>query len=172
MQDGHRVSSQTIWHVLDRTWRRRDVGLILAASGSSERRFPGPAAAIDLPIASAGSLFGMALAAQLAPNYGNVLVIGAEIMSRVVANYDRDTAILSGDGARACLASAESGFAQIRDPCCPATAASPMPCISISPRPYRWTAAPSSCRPPVRFRARFRDCSAGIRSPRRMWRHS
>jgi len=23
MQDGHRVSSRTIWHVLDRTWRRR-----------------------------------------------------------------------------------------------------------------------------------------------------
>ena len=52
--------------------------------------FPGPAAsvanrlkldgvpAIDLPMASAGSLFGMALAARLAPVHGNVLVVAAE----------------------------------------------------------------------------------------------
>ena len=51
-----------------------ELGMLLVSSGSSERRFPGPAAsvahrlgldsvpAIDLPMASAGSLFGMALA--------------------------------------------------------------------------------------------------------------
>jgi len=107
----------------------RDVGLLMVASSSAERRFPGPAAAIgaglgingvpaiDLPIASAGSLFGMALAAHLAPAYGNVLVIGAEVMSRVVARHPahRDTAILFGDGAGACLVSTERGFAEIRD---------------------------------------------------------
>ena len=55
------------------------IGLILFATGSAEQRFPGPAAevairlglpgipAIDLPMASAGSLFGLALASQLAP---------------------------------------------------------------------------------------------------------
>jgi 3-oxoacyl-[acyl-carrier-protein] synthase-3 len=107
----------------------RDVGLLLAASGSAEHRFPGPASAIgaglgitgvpaiDLPIASAGSLFGMALAAHLAPTYGNVLVVGSEVMSRVVARHPahRDTAILFGDGAGACLIGAETGFAEIRD---------------------------------------------------------
>jgi 3-oxoacyl-[acyl-carrier-protein] synthase-3 len=107
----------------------RDVGLLLAASGSAEHRFPGPASAIgaglgingvpaiDLPIASAGSLFGMALAAHLAPTYGNVLVVGTEVMSRVVARHPahRDTAILFGDGAGACLIGAETGFAEIRD---------------------------------------------------------
>jgi 3-oxoacyl-[acyl-carrier-protein] synthase-3 len=41
--------------------------------------------AIDLPIASAGSLVGVVLAAQLAERYGDVLVVGAEIMSRVVS---------------------------------------------------------------------------------------
>jgi 3-oxoacyl-[acyl-carrier-protein] synthase III len=95
----------------------RDVGLLLAASSSAEHRFPGPAAAIgaglgingvpaiDLPIASAGSLFGMALAAHLAPAYGRVLVVASEVMSRVVARHPahRDTAILFGDGAGACL---------------------------------------------------------------------
>jgi 3-oxoacyl-[acyl-carrier-protein] synthase-3 len=107
----------------------RDVGLILAASGSGERRFPGPASeigaalgvagvpAIDLPMASAGSLFGMALAAQLAPAHGNVLVVASEIMSRVIHlnPTGRDTAILFGDGAGACLIGAEAGFARIKD---------------------------------------------------------
>jgi len=107
----------------------RDVGLLLAASSSAEHRFPGPASAIgaglgingvpaiDLPIASAGSLFGMALAAHLAAAYKNVLVVGSEVMSRIVARNPahRDTAILFGDGAGACLVSSETGFAEIRD---------------------------------------------------------
>lgn len=107
----------------------RDVGLLLVASSSAEHRFPGPASAIgaglgihgvpaiDLPIASAGSLFGMALAAHLAPAYGNVLVVASEVMSRVVERHPahRDTAILFGDGAGACLAGSETGFAEIRD---------------------------------------------------------
>jgi 3-oxoacyl-[acyl-carrier-protein] synthase III len=107
----------------------RDVGLLLAASGSAERRFPGPASAIgaglgingvpaiDLPIASAGSLFGMALAAHLAPAFGNVLIVGTEVMSRVVERdaAHRDTAILFGDGAGACVVGPSGGFAEIRD---------------------------------------------------------
>jgi 3-oxoacyl-[acyl-carrier-protein] synthase-3 len=77
----------------------------------------GDAPAIDLPMASAGSLFGLALAASLCREYGNVLVIGAEIMSRVVRLEPafRDAAILFGDGAGACLVSAETGFAAIVD---------------------------------------------------------
>jgi 3-oxoacyl-[acyl-carrier-protein] synthase-3 len=107
----------------------REIGLLLVASGSAEKRFPGPAAAIgsslgiagvpaiDLPMASAGSLFALALAAQLAPVYRNVLVVGAEIMSRVlrIDAAGRDTAILFGDGAGACVVSSETGFAEIRD---------------------------------------------------------
>jgi 3-oxoacyl-[acyl-carrier-protein] synthase-3 len=107
----------------------RDVGLLLVASSSAEHRFPGPASAIgaglgingvpaiDLPIASAGSLFGMALTAHLAPAYANVLVVASEVMSRVVRRdpAHRDTAILFGDGAGASLVSSESGFAEIRD---------------------------------------------------------
>ncbi|SPF56350.1 3-oxoacyl-(Acyl-carrier-protein) synthase [Candidatus Sulfopaludibacter sp. SbA4] len=106
-----------------------EVGLILVSSGSSGRRFPGPATAIgsalgiagtpaiDLPLASAGSLFGLAMAAGLCRDYGNVLVIGTEIMSRAVRMdpAGRDTAILFGDGAGACLVSAETGFARIAD---------------------------------------------------------
>lgn len=105
----------------------RRLGLVIVASGTAERAFPGPACtaarlmgaegvpAIDLPMASAGSLFGMALAAQLAPAYGPVLVIGAEKMSRVVLREPREkgVAILFGDGAGACLISPDSGQAEI-----------------------------------------------------------
>jgi 3-oxoacyl-[acyl-carrier-protein] synthase-3 len=104
-----------------------DVGLILFSCGSVERCFPGPASslaarlgltsapAIDLPIASAGSLFAIALAGDLALRYGNVLVVAAEIMSRKIADADADTAILFGDGAGACLVSRDAGFARIVD---------------------------------------------------------
>jgi len=104
-----------------------DVGLIIVSSGSSERQFPGPASqvaqllgtaqipAIDLPMASAGGLFGMALAATLAPQYGNVLVVASEKMSTIMAREPADpgTAILFGDGAGACLIAAGDGTARI-----------------------------------------------------------
>jgi len=105
----------------------RELGLVIAASGSAEYRFPGPATtigaglgipgtpAIDLPIASAGSLFGLALADSLSRDYGNVLVVASEIMSRVVRldPIGRDTAVLFGDGAGACLVCPDRGFARI-----------------------------------------------------------
>jgi 3-oxoacyl-[acyl-carrier-protein] synthase III len=94
-----------------------DLGLIIVASGSSERTFPGPAAAVakqlgvagipalDVPIASAGSLFGLALADRLVPRYGATLVIAAEKMSphSLGEPLDKNVAILFGDGAGACL---------------------------------------------------------------------
>jgi 3-oxoacyl-[acyl-carrier-protein] synthase III len=106
-----------------------EVGMVIVSSGSAEHRFPGPAStiaaaagmvlkpAIDLPMASAGSLFGIALAAQLTRVYGHVLVVASEVMSRVVRMdpAGRDTAILFGDGAGACLVSEDRGFAEIVD---------------------------------------------------------
>ena len=66
---------------------------------------------LDLPMASAGSLFGMALASNLAETYGNILVIGAEKMSSVILRepMERGVAILFGDGAGSCIISADSG---------------------------------------------------------------
>jgi 3-oxoacyl-[acyl-carrier-protein] synthase-3 len=108
-----------------------ELGMILVASGSSDRFCPGPASqiaaslglastpALDIPVASAGSLIGLALAAQLAPTVGRVLVVGAEIMSRRVAlnPEGKNTVILFGDGAGAALVDAETGFARIADSC-------------------------------------------------------
>ena len=96
------------------------LGMLMVSSGSGSRGFPGPAAevaarlgldstpAIDLPIASAGSLFGLALAMRLAETQGDILVVAAEKMSALIEN-DPNTAILFGDGAGAALVSARPG---------------------------------------------------------------
>jgi 3-oxoacyl-[acyl-carrier-protein] synthase-3 len=105
----------------------KDIGLVLFSSGSAERAFPGPASvlaaklgltatpAIDIPVASAGSLIAIAFAADLASRYGNVLVVASEIMSRRISDADPDTAILFGDGAGACIVSPDKGFLRIAD---------------------------------------------------------
>jgi 3-oxoacyl-[acyl-carrier-protein] synthase III len=105
----------------------QDIGLILFSSGSAERAFPGPASvlaaklgltatpAIDIPVASAGSLIALAFAADLAPRYGNILVVASEIMSRRISDADPDTAILFGDGAGACIVSNDTGILRIAD---------------------------------------------------------
>ena len=106
-----------------------DIGLFIVASGSAERRFPGPACsvanrlgaiaspALDLPMASAGGLFGMALAGSLSETYGNILVVAAEKMSTVVSRepMEQGVAILFGDGAGACLVAPSEGTAGILD---------------------------------------------------------
>jgi 3-oxoacyl-[acyl-carrier-protein] synthase-3 len=93
------------------------LGMVVVASGSAAQGFPGPAAevaallglegtpALDIPMASAGSLFGLVLAARMAEAVGDVLVIGAEKMSAVIEGgpLDANTAILFGDGAGAAL---------------------------------------------------------------------
>jgi 3-oxoacyl-[acyl-carrier-protein] synthase-3 len=104
-----------------------EIGMLLVSSGSSPRQFPGPAAeigarlgipgvpAIDIPMASAGSLFAMVMGAQLVESCGRVLVIATEKMSSIIARepLDKNTAILFGDGAGACLINRTDGIAKI-----------------------------------------------------------
>jgi 3-oxoacyl-[acyl-carrier-protein] synthase-3 len=105
------------------------IGLLIVASGSAECRFPGPAStvaaalglhatpAIDLPLASAGSIFGLSLASRLAGSCGDVLVVAAEKMSAVIqgAALDQNTAILFGDGAGAAVVSSRPGRFEVLD---------------------------------------------------------
>ena len=89
-------------------------------------RFPGPAAevaarlgmdsapALDLPIASAGSLFGLALAMRLAETQGDMLVVAAEKMSALIETRPeyRDPVRRwrrSGSGVRAAGPAANAG---------------------------------------------------------------
>ncbi len=103
------------------------VGLLILASGSAPPGFPAPGAAlgvrlglgttpvIDLPMASAGALFGLTLASRLCETYGDVLVVAAEKMSAVINAHplDPNTAMLFGDGAGATLVSSRLGPREI-----------------------------------------------------------
>ena len=105
------------------------IGLLILASGSAPPGFPAPAAAVatrlgmgmapalDLPMASAGSLFGLALAARMAETCGDILVVASEKMSAVIEAHplDQNTAILFGDGAGAALVSSRPGQWKILD---------------------------------------------------------
>ena len=108
-----------------------DVGMLLLSSGSAERNVPGPAAqvatelgmgtgpALDIAIPSAGSLWALCVAKQMAhvtPG-GKILVIASEIMSRRIDRTaeGKSTAILFGDGAGAALIDAERGTLEMRD---------------------------------------------------------
>lgn len=106
-----------------------DLGMVIVSSGSAERCVPGPASqaalklgcgdipALDLPVASAGGLFGLSLASRLCESAGSILVIAAEKMSRVVQREPRErgVAVLFGDGAGACLVDPEQGQAAVVD---------------------------------------------------------
>jgi 3-oxoacyl-[acyl-carrier-protein] synthase-3 len=106
-----------------------EVRLLIVSSASAAQRFPGPAAAvaaqlgmgetpaIDVPVASAGSLFGLVLAAQLAASTGPVLVVAAEKMSSaiVLEPAHKATSILFGDGAGACLVREGPGLLRVVD---------------------------------------------------------
>ena len=133
-----------------------EIELVMVSSGSAERRFPGPAAsiaaalglagkpAIDLPIASAGSLVGLALAADLAGHYGNVLVIRTEIMSRVIGLNPayKDTGILFGDGAEVAWSVRTRGLRRFAIPFCAPTEILQRFCGWISTRRFSWTGGP------------------------------
>jgi 3-oxoacyl-[acyl-carrier-protein] synthase-3 len=107
----------------------KKLGMLIVASGSAARGFPGPAAeiadrlcligvpAFDLPMASAGSLFGLGLAMRLAETQGYILLVATEKMSAVIesAPLDPNTAILFGDGAGAALVSSRPGRWRMRD---------------------------------------------------------
>lgn len=91
------------------------VDLVLCATSSPDAMFPSTAAliagqvglkgaaAMDLSVACSGFLYALSVAQAMvaAGTARRALVIGAEVMSRVVDQRDRNTAILFGDGAGA-----------------------------------------------------------------------
>lgn len=104
-----------------------DLALLIVASGSWEKRFPGPSAnvarqlgmegvaCLDILMASAGSLFSMSLASRLADQMGPILVIAAEKMSAIALRepLDKNTSMLFGDGAGACLVAPGNGMLEV-----------------------------------------------------------
>jgi len=105
------------------------LGLVIVASSTGDKSFPGPAAetalklgipgrpALDITMASAGSLFGLGLAKRLTNPMGPILVIGAEKMSTVVMREPRERGVapLFGDGAGAVLVMPDAGKLELLD---------------------------------------------------------
>ncbi|MFC5464004.1 beta-ketoacyl-ACP synthase III [Lederbergia graminis] len=99
-----------------------DIDLILVATITPDQPFPTvacilqeklgctKAAAMDLSAACAGFMYGMITAKQFIENdaYKNVLVVGSEKLSKITDWNDRNTAVLFGDGAGACVMSTVS----------------------------------------------------------------
>jgi len=95
----------------------KDIDLIMVATATGDCPFPATAAfvqgalgggdipAFDIGAACAGFLFALETAAGLitAGRYNNVLVIGAETLSRFCDREERGTAILFGDAAGAAI---------------------------------------------------------------------
>ena len=67
--------------------------------------------AFDLSAACAGFLYGVSIADAFirANQFKNVLIIGVEVLSRIVDWTDRSTCVLFGDGAGAVLMTADAG---------------------------------------------------------------
>ncbi len=94
-----------------------DIDFILFATVSGDQRMPStacylqsklgckPIPALDISAACSGFLYGMTLAHNMiqAGVYKRILVVGAEILSRLVDYTDRNTCVLFGDGAGAMI---------------------------------------------------------------------
>lgn len=114
--------------LLDGGLAASDLGAIVVGTGTSGRRFPGVSAdlqrllaspgipAFDVPLASSGGLYALALAVDLAPRYGPVLAVGVDVMTRALGTpRGRETAILFGDGAGAAVVAPGGGGVEVVD---------------------------------------------------------
>lgn len=96
-----------------------DIDLIMVATVTPDMAFPSTAcivqknlgamnsAAFDLEAACSGFLYGLTIAESFVKTgyYKNVLVIGAETLTKIVDFTDRNTCVLFGDGAGAAVVS-------------------------------------------------------------------
>lgn len=100
-----------------------DLDLILVATLTPDYMFPSTAcllqarlvaskaAAVDIQAACTGYLYGLSMAKAFVESglYKKVLVVAAEKLSSIVDYTDRNTSILFGDGASACVVSSSPG---------------------------------------------------------------
>ena len=109
----------------DARLRPEDIDLIIVATVTADHAFPSTAciiqknigavkaAAFDISVGCSGFVYGLSIGENFIKSgtYDKVLVIGAETLSRVVDWQERNTCVLFGDGAGACvLEKCEEGF--------------------------------------------------------------
>ncbi|MGM0547804.1 MAG: beta-ketoacyl-ACP synthase III [Bacillota bacterium] len=100
--------------------KAEDLELIIVATATPDMMFPATAciiqnkigaknaAAFDLEAGCSGFVYGVSVAANFIESgtYKNILVIGAEVLSKIMDWEDRSTCVLFGDGAGAAVLSA------------------------------------------------------------------
>ena len=97
----------------------KDLGMVIVATVCGDYKFPSTAClvqnalgaqcgAFDIQAACAGFIYGLATAHQFVASGAakHVLVVGVEVLSRIIDYTDRGTSILFGDGAGAVILSA------------------------------------------------------------------
>ena len=109
----------------DANIKPEDIDLIIVATVTADHAFPSTAciiqknigavkaAAFDISVGCSGFVYGLSVGESFIKSgtYEKVLVIGAETLSRIVDWQDRNTCVLFGDGAGACvLEKCEEGF--------------------------------------------------------------
>lgn len=119
MDTSHMSYNAAVEALKDANIDGEDIDLILVATVTPDKPFPSvssmlqhqlgayKAAAMDISAACAGFIYGMVTAKQFVETgaYKNVLVIGAEKLSKIIDWNDRNTAVLFGDGAGAVVIS-------------------------------------------------------------------
>ncbi len=105
---------------------REDIELVIVATCTPDMAFPatacrlqdalqlGPAAAFDLSLACTGFVAALNTAAAFIQcgRYRTVLIVGADVMSRMIDWSDRNSAVLFGDGAGAAILSGDPRFSR------------------------------------------------------------
>ena len=108
-----------------------EIDLILVATLTPDYVFPSTAcllqaklkavnaAALDIQAACSGYIYALSLAKALieSKTYRNILIVASEKLSSIVNYKDRNTCVLFGDGASACVVSASGKGLLIRDVC-------------------------------------------------------
>jgi len=103
--------------------KAKDLDIIIVATVTGDTPFPATAcyiqknlgatraAAFDISAACSGFLYGLTIANNLVGNgaYKNVLVIGAELLTKITDYTDRTTCVLFGDGAGAAVVQPSNG---------------------------------------------------------------
>ncbi|MCM8779762.1 MAG: ketoacyl-ACP synthase III [Candidatus Omnitrophica bacterium] len=105
--------------IKDARLKSDDIDLIIVATVTPDKQFPSTAclvqkaigarkaACFDIQAACAGFVYGIVSAQQFIARgvYNHALVIGAEMLSSITDWQDRNTCVLFGDGAGACVVS-------------------------------------------------------------------
>ncbi|MDF2521803.1 MAG: ketoacyl-ACP synthase [Clostridia bacterium] len=120
------IATKAALRALEKSGRTaEEIDLIIVATVTPDMAFPSTAcivqknigavnaAAFDVEAACSGFIYGITIAESFVSKgaYKNVLVIGAETLSKIVDYTDRNTCILFGDGAGAAIISeVEEGY--------------------------------------------------------------